>query len=95
MQELSRRFDWNGFLEMIIQAFLDATCRRRDKHSETLRDYQITALVQYICIYGDIQYKEVTKSVYQQKKNASEGELSLVANEVKRKKKKVTHFKKR
>ena len=73
---------------MIIQAFLDATCRRRDKHSETLRDYQITALVQDICIYGDIQYKEVTKSVYQHKKNAYEGELSLVANEVKRKKKK-------
>ena len=48
LQELSRWFDWNGFLEMIIQAFLDATCRRRDKHAETLRDYQITALVQYI-----------------------------------------------
>ena len=82
---------------MIIQAFLDATCRRRDKHSETLRDYQITALVQYICIYGDIQYKEVTKSVYQlkkKKKNAYEGELSLVANEVKRKKKKLCSSKK-
>ena len=50
LQELSQWFDWNGFLEMIIQAFLDATCRRRDKHAETLRDYQITALVQYICI---------------------------------------------
>ena len=79
---------------MIIQAFLDATCRRRDKHAETLRDYQITALVQYICIYGDIQYKEVTKSVYQLKKNAYEGELSLVANEVKRKKKKLCSSKK-
>ena len=50
LQELSRWFDWNGFLEMIIQAFLDATCRRRDKHAETQRDYKITALVQYIYI---------------------------------------------
>ena len=39
------------------------------------------------------QYKEVTKSVKQQK-NAYEGELSLVANQVKKKKKKVMQFKK-
>ena len=37
LQELSRWLDRNGFLEMIIEAFLDATCRR-DKHAETLRD---------------------------------------------------------
>ena len=71
LQELSRWFDWNGFLEMIIQAFLDATCRRRDKHAETLRDYQTTALVHNTFVskgtfktHNDFkQYKEVTKSV--------------------------------
>ena len=55
---------------MVIQAFLDATCRRRDKHAETQRDYQITALTfvskGLFKTHNDFkQYKEVTKSVKQ------------------------------
>ena len=44
---------------------------------------------------GTFNTKRSPKVFINKKKNASEGELSLVANEVKRKKKKVTHFKKR